>query len=187
MGWKPFKLIPPAFVAKFGGLISERSLIKDDEGRSWPVKIEKTVDGVNRIRRCFIHHDGWQTFVKDNHLQHGDFLVFRLASKSVFKVVAYDPTCCEKKLMVNPQIRGGSSSDEGEARRSIRSGQRVDEGATAAAAAGGGRSSPEEGTSGNPIIISPQQQEVSSPESTPKRSRSLAEIYETCNPAILES
>ncbi|XP_052191294.1 B3 domain-containing protein REM9-like [Diospyros lotus] len=95
--------IPPAFVAKFQGAFPGDVLIKAEEGGSslsWPVKIHKTSAG------CFMHHHGWERFVQDNHLQSGDFLVFNLVCASwVFNVVAYGPSCCQKKLMsMNPQI-----------------------------------------------------------------------------------
>ncbi|XP_052206205.1 B3 domain-containing protein Os01g0723500-like [Diospyros lotus] len=96
--------IPPAFVAKFQGTFPGDVLIKAKEGgssSSWPVKIHKTSAG------CFMHHHGWEKFVQDNHLQSCDSLVFNLtyASSWVFSVVAYGPTCCQKKLMMmNSQI-----------------------------------------------------------------------------------
>lgn len=48
---------------------------------------------------CYIT-EGWPQIVKDLDLQMGDFLVFELLSKGALGVVAYDRTCCEKRITV---------------------------------------------------------------------------------------
>ncbi|GMP31578.1 hypothetical protein CsSME_00005733 [Camellia sinensis var. sinensis] len=90
--------IPPAFVAKMEGELPKNALIEAKSGeQSWEVKIQQIGD-----EHCFTHR-GWEKLVNDNHLRFGDFVVFRLISDSMFHIVTYGPSGCEKEL--NPSIK----------------------------------------------------------------------------------
>lgn len=45
---------------------------------------------------CYFFKKGWRKFVKDQHLEAGDFLVFWFLGDSTFQVVVYDKSGCEK-------------------------------------------------------------------------------------------
>lgn len=58
----------------------------------------------------FIFEDGWKEFVADQSLAVGDFLVFRYNGNSMFKVLVFDSTACEKKkaFLARPSIEEGT-------------------------------------------------------------------------------
>lgn len=62
----------------------------------------------------FFHNDGWHSFVKDNLLKIGDFLVFRYDGESKFKVKFFDRTCCEKDVEVVKRRSGCPASPANE-------------------------------------------------------------------------
>ncbi|KAA8547266.1 hypothetical protein F0562_003870 [Nyssa sinensis] len=74
----------------------ENLTLQTHTGESWGVKIEQ-LGGHD-----YFTHYGWQKFVQDHKLEVGDFLVFCLISDSIFEVVMYDRSGCEKE--VNPPI-----------------------------------------------------------------------------------
>ncbi|KAA8547262.1 hypothetical protein F0562_003874 [Nyssa sinensis] len=75
----------------------ENLTLQTHTGESWGVKIEQ-IGGHD-----YFTHYGWQKFVQDHKLEVGDFLVFCLISESIFEVVMYDRSGCEKE--VNSPIR----------------------------------------------------------------------------------
>ncbi|VVA29260.1 Hypothetical predicted protein [Prunus dulcis] len=69
------------------------SCIFGPSGIRWTVELEERENGL-------FFQDGWQGFVKDHHLEDGDFLVFKYDGESKFKVTIYDRTACEKNVKV---------------------------------------------------------------------------------------
>ncbi|KAK9285272.1 hypothetical protein L1049_024462 [Liquidambar formosana] len=83
--------IPPAFVKNFEGMLSNKSILKTDTRRSCVVNVEQNG------RDCFFTN-GWRKFVRNHHLEIGDFLVFWLVGDSTFEVVTYGRSGCPKNV-----------------------------------------------------------------------------------------
>ncbi|XP_058069230.1 putative B3 domain-containing protein At5g66980 isoform X2 [Magnolia sinica] len=84
-----FKRIPPAFIKNFNGKLLESSILKNCAGRFWLVEVENIVGNL-------YFGNGWQSFVEDNSIQTGDFLVFGYDDSSEFEVKIFGTSGCEK-------------------------------------------------------------------------------------------
>ena len=73
----------------------------NQSGVKWSVKYSK-INGRYYLR------DGWLKFMKDNHLQMGDFLVFWRRTKLTFNVFVYAPNGCLKQ----PTSSSSGSDDQ---------------------------------------------------------------------------
>ncbi|XP_056160861.1 B3 domain-containing protein At4g34400-like isoform X2 [Syzygium oleosum] len=68
-------------------------------GRQWRVKV------ILEARDAYFE-DGWQEFVRDNLVEMNDFMVFSYRSHSVFNVVIFGHSACEKKECALPEEVG---------------------------------------------------------------------------------
>ncbi|XP_048441886.1 B3 domain-containing protein LOC_Os12g40080-like [Pyrus x bretschneideri] len=84
--------IPPTFIRKN---FNRRPLCKCD--LRGPTGIRRTVELEDRENGLFFRN-GWQGFVKDNHLESGDLLVFDYDGETKFNVKIYDRSACEKDV-----------------------------------------------------------------------------------------
>lgn len=100
--------IPPKFTKKYIRPSLSKCSLRGPSGQCWNVELEKTENGM------FFHNDGWHSFVKDNLLKIGDFLVFRYDGESKFKVKIFDRTCCEKDIEVVKRRSGCPASPANE-------------------------------------------------------------------------
>ncbi|KAF7825911.1 putative B3 domain-containing protein [Senna tora] len=82
--------IPLMFSYRFGSVIPKKVTLKVSSNKSWRVDIEEEDDKELYFKR------GWTTFVKDNGLEIGDFIVFKYDGNSTFKVKMYGKSGCEK-------------------------------------------------------------------------------------------
>ncbi|KAL6283593.1 hypothetical protein ACE6H2_014522 [Prunus campanulata] len=90
------KRIPPKFVKNFNVRPLHKCALSGPSGIRWTVELEERGNGL-------FFQDGWQGFVKDHHLEDGDFLVFKYDGESKFKVTIYDRTACEKDVKSIPK------------------------------------------------------------------------------------
>ncbi|KAI3503143.1 hypothetical protein L1887_31579 [Cichorium endivia] len=87
--------LPSAFAKKYlekGNNKKQTLVLEPKSAVKWSVKYFKIEDK-------YYFMDGWIKFIKDNRLQVGDFLVFRLLAaspKSIFQVIFYAPNGCLK-------------------------------------------------------------------------------------------
>ncbi|KAI3699635.1 hypothetical protein L2E82_44059 [Cichorium intybus] len=87
--------LPSAFAEKYlekGNNKKQTLVLEPKSAVKWSVKYFKIEDK-------YYFMDGWIKFIKDNRLQVGDFLVFRLLAaspKSIFQVIFYAPNGCLK-------------------------------------------------------------------------------------------
>lgn len=68
-------------------------LLKTGSDQFWKVDVAKANGSV-----CF--QKGWERFVKDNLLEHTDFVVFEYVKNSTFRVKMYGSHGCEKRVQV---------------------------------------------------------------------------------------
>ncbi|KAL5731088.1 hypothetical protein ACHQM5_003847 [Ranunculus cassubicifolius] len=80
--------IPASFINNFNEIVPKKLFLKVSM-RYWVVSL-KMLD--NKL----VFGKGWKTFVEDNHIEQGHFIVFRLVSELVVNVTVFDKTCCEK-------------------------------------------------------------------------------------------
>ncbi|CAI0553953.1 unnamed protein product [Linum tenue] len=82
--------IPESFINQFGQVLYGKVIFKSSTGNPAVVSVERGSNG------CFFG-TGWPSFVKDNGLHQGDYLVFNFTGHRTVKVVVYDPTGCVKR------------------------------------------------------------------------------------------
>ncbi|VVA16694.1 Hypothetical predicted protein [Prunus dulcis] len=97
--------IPPAFIKNFNGGSLGKCSLRGPSGKGRAVELEERENGL-------FFSKGWQGFVKDHHLEVGNFLVFRYDGESKFKVTIYDRSACEKDVEVAERGIGSSDSIE---------------------------------------------------------------------------
>ncbi|MFS8020674.1 putative transcription factor B3-Domain family [Helianthus anomalus] len=87
----PHLPLPPDFVRNYLKNKTLKDLIirSAKGGYSWRLKIKK-------IGESLCLSSGWASVVQDIQLGFGDFLVFRVLDKSLFKLMVYSPDGCEK-------------------------------------------------------------------------------------------
>ncbi|GAB4847039.1 hypothetical protein Ancab_026051 [Ancistrocladus abbreviatus] len=86
-------LFPPAFQKHLTENVPKQSAIVGRGNQSWIVNLER--EGSNLFFK-----EGWQEFAKDNHLEVGDFLVFKYDGSSSFSVKIFGRTACAKELNI---------------------------------------------------------------------------------------
>ncbi|CAI9278399.1 unnamed protein product [Lactuca saligna] len=88
--------LPTGFVRKhLENDIPENATLRSvNGGYSWRLKIKKDGDIY-----CFA--DGWKQVVEDTRLEFGDFLVFWLLGRSIFKLLIFGTNGCEKNSRLN--------------------------------------------------------------------------------------
>ncbi|KAM1685875.1 hypothetical protein EV1_036728 [Malus domestica] len=93
--------VPRKFLTHIMKELSEIATLKlkGSSDYSWTVNVTKTPKGDVRFNA------GWQEFLKDNSLGHGNFLMFTYDGKMQFSIDIYDKTAC---LRIDDKI--GSSS-----------------------------------------------------------------------------
>uniref|UniRef100_A0A5B7BYF2 TF-B3 domain-containing protein n=1 Tax=Davidia involucrata TaxID=16924 RepID=A0A5B7BYF2_DAVIN len=83
--------IPSAFVKHFNGVVLHKCMLWNPAKRAWHVAMKK-------VDNNLFFQKGWGSFVQDNSLETGDFLLFRYAGNSKFYVKMYGKNCCEKDV-----------------------------------------------------------------------------------------
>ncbi|XP_057970079.1 putative B3 domain-containing protein At5g66980 isoform X2 [Malania oleifera] len=100
--------IPPAFIEHFNGNVPKEVVLKDLAGVCCSVEVETFENGV------FIGN-GWQGFLNDHSIEHGDFLVFRYNGKYLFYVSVFAKNGCKKlKTAVTDLIKNEQGAEEAE-------------------------------------------------------------------------
>lgn len=85
--------LPPSFLRRYElNLPGNVELRVNDSGRRWNVKVERLNNGL------FCFTNGWKKFAEDAALELGEFLVFSLLARSVFHVVIYGSSLCEREI-----------------------------------------------------------------------------------------
>ncbi|KAK9929530.1 hypothetical protein M0R45_026626 [Rubus argutus] len=112
-------LIPPKFTKNLVGNVRSphKCDLRGPSGQCWAVELEKTENGL-------FFHNGWQHFVKDHHLEVGDFLIFRYHGESKFTVTIYDRSACEKDVEVakrrsNSSVSLGSNGNQAQVKEVV--------------------------------------------------------------------
>ncbi|CAI0458501.1 unnamed protein product, partial [Linum tenue] len=82
--------IPDSFIDAFGQDLDGKVTLKPNAGTPAVVSVEWGSRG------CFFGA-GWPSFVDDNGLQEGEYLVFNFTGSETVDVVIYDPTGCVKR------------------------------------------------------------------------------------------
>ncbi|KMT13751.1 hypothetical protein BVRB_4g081300 [Beta vulgaris subsp. vulgaris] len=82
-------VIPPDFVKNFEGKTMTKVILKNMQGEGWKVELEKA--------ECkLLMTKGWESFVIDNSLARGEFLIFTYEGSGVFFVKIFSTNGCEK-------------------------------------------------------------------------------------------
>lgn len=102
--------IPPAFIKNFNRGSLRKCSLRGPSGKGRAVELEERENGL-------FFSKGWQGFVKDHHLEVGNFLVFRYDGESKFKVTIYDRSACEKDVEVAERGIGSSVPIESKGNR----------------------------------------------------------------------
>ncbi|CAN8277615.1 unnamed protein product [Cochlearia groenlandica] len=102
-------MIPPSFIDILEKPLPNKTLLKDEIGRSWSVET-RTQD--TQEKNCVLFTKGWCIFAKDQSLEFGDFLVFRYDGDSIFYVKIFAKDGCRKDLCVVDERRTRVSFDK---------------------------------------------------------------------------
>lgn len=70
--------------------LSEKVTLRGPSGNIWTTYLARRGED-------YVLENGWQDFVKDHSLNEGDFLVFRHVEDSMFNVLIFDTTGCERE------------------------------------------------------------------------------------------
>uniref|UniRef100_A0A7N0TPN8 TF-B3 domain-containing protein n=1 Tax=Kalanchoe fedtschenkoi TaxID=63787 RepID=A0A7N0TPN8_KALFE len=92
--------VPREFVAYMRGRTCGAAELAGPSGETWLVEL------VQEGKHLFFT-DGWQTFVKENMVEYGDFLFFKLHCNLMFSVVIFDETMCEKGVALGAKCSRG--------------------------------------------------------------------------------
>lgn len=76
---------------KFNGHVPRFCGLRCPCGNLWAVNLKV-------IKNRLVFHDGWQSFAKHHFLEIGDFLTFTLDGESIFDVIIYGKSYCEKNI-----------------------------------------------------------------------------------------
>ncbi|KAI9111211.1 hypothetical protein K1719_017822 [Acacia pycnantha] len=87
--------IPPLFVSRFSSLTPKTVVLFCSSERSWMVDIEEEDNTQLYFKR------GWNTFVEDNALEFGDFIVFKFDGNSTFKAKIYEKSYLRRKTSMS--------------------------------------------------------------------------------------
>ncbi|KAH7651328.1 B3 DNA binding domain-containing protein [Dioscorea alata] len=90
--------IPVRFMKHISMKSLEKVVLRGPSGSRWPVKLSRTGKGT------FLS-DGWMNFVKTHALREYEFLVFRYNGRTLFDVLVFDITACEREDLFNIRRR----------------------------------------------------------------------------------
>ncbi|GMI86437.1 maternal effect embryo arrest 45 [Hibiscus trionum] len=95
--------IPPAFVKYiFKGNAPSIFTLYSDSRNLWRARVE--IEQGN-----YFISGGWSKFAKHHRLETGDFLVFFLVDSSMFDVIIYNRTACEKNVTLAANTQNGET------------------------------------------------------------------------------
>ncbi|KAL1561851.1 putative B3 domain-containing protein [Salvia divinorum] len=98
-------LIPPDFTKGFRRALSEKVILKNNDGKTWSVEVRETPSGI------FLK-DGWQSFVEYHGLKVGEFLVFCYRGSYSFLVKIFGVNGCKKEILGPNNIATRVKSEE---------------------------------------------------------------------------
>ncbi|KAF5727231.1 putative B3 domain-containing protein [Tripterygium wilfordii] len=81
--------IPNAFIARIGLVLPEKVILRFPPGRTWHVKVIE-------VENEFFFGKGWKEFVKDNNVEHEDFLFFKYNGRNMFDFKLFGKSGTEK-------------------------------------------------------------------------------------------
>uniref|UniRef100_A0A803KW37 TF-B3 domain-containing protein n=1 Tax=Chenopodium quinoa TaxID=63459 RepID=A0A803KW37_CHEQI len=82
--------IPRKFKDEYREKLSQRVTLRGPSGDSWTAALAQRGEDIEL-------RNGWRDFVKDHSLEEGDFLVFQHVESSLFNVLIFDKTGCERE------------------------------------------------------------------------------------------
>ncbi|CAN1813770.1 Putative B3 domain-containing protein Os04g0347400, partial [Linum perenne] len=83
--------IPEAFMDKYGNILPRKLVLKSSYGNLTVVSVERSTRG------CYFKL-GWGSFVEENAIEEGDFMVFNFSGNETVDVVVYESDGCLKGL-----------------------------------------------------------------------------------------
>ncbi|PSS02559.1 B3 domain-containing protein [Actinidia chinensis var. chinensis] len=99
--------IPLAFAAHVKGGIPDTAFLRSCNGELWQVEVTKD-------RNDLFFTNGWETFVEDNSVELGDFLVFDYIGNWVFDFKVLGRTGCNKDVVEEKDEEYKEGEGEGE-------------------------------------------------------------------------
>lgn len=75
----------------FNGRVPRMCGLRGPCGKCWAVELEE-------IKNRLVFHNGWQRFLNHHFLEVGDFLTFTYDGVSIFDVIIYGKSYCEKNV-----------------------------------------------------------------------------------------
>uniref|UniRef100_A0A803MCN2 TF-B3 domain-containing protein n=1 Tax=Chenopodium quinoa TaxID=63459 RepID=A0A803MCN2_CHEQI len=82
--------IPRKFKDEYKEKLLQRVTLRGPSGDCWTVALAQRGEDIEL-------RNGWRDFVKDHSLEEGDFLVFQHVENSLFNVLMFDKTGCERE------------------------------------------------------------------------------------------
>ncbi|XP_058727665.1 uncharacterized protein LOC131599270 [Vicia villosa] len=113
--------LPKTFCDNIKKALPESVTLKDPGGVLWNIEV------TSRDDTLYLTH-GWQQFVKEHSLKENDFLVFKYNGESLFEVLIFDESLCEKAACyfvrkcqhaVNTEQGGGCGSPKKDSDNSV--------------------------------------------------------------------
>ncbi|CAN1190478.1 Putative B3 domain-containing protein Os08g0325100 [Linum perenne] len=86
-----FQRIPDGFMDKYGDILPRKLVLKSSYGNLTVVSVERSTRG------CYFKL-GWGSFVEENAIEEGDFMVFNFSGNETVDVVVYESDGCLKGL-----------------------------------------------------------------------------------------
>ncbi|XP_020254477.1 B3 domain-containing protein Os12g0592300-like isoform X2 [Asparagus officinalis] len=103
-----YEKIPKKFSDHFKSELSQNVILRSPSGTIWSVELAKTSDEIS-------FQVGWDEFVKDNHIQEGDFVIFKYNGNSCFKFSIFKRDHCERassSVLKKGNLETGRKSDD---------------------------------------------------------------------------
>ncbi|CAI9099047.1 OLC1v1035808C1 [Oldenlandia corymbosa var. corymbosa] len=83
-------MLPLAWTEIMAGKLPSKAFLRDHYGNIWPVEI-------GNIDNKTYFLEGWTRFIKQNHMEHGDFFIFQYDGIHVFNVKLFGTDSCGKR------------------------------------------------------------------------------------------
>ncbi|CAI9099050.1 OLC1v1035811C2 [Oldenlandia corymbosa var. corymbosa] len=83
-------MLPTAWTKEMQGKLPTKALLRDRYGNIWHVKL------TNDQEKTYFHQ-GWTTFIQQNYLEKGDFIIFKFDGIHVFNVRILGYDSCDKR------------------------------------------------------------------------------------------
>ncbi|XP_043707994.1 putative B3 domain-containing protein At5g66980 isoform X2 [Telopea speciosissima] len=99
-------LIPPEFIKHFNRNLPGIFILRNPNGKLWPVRVKKLKDN-------WFFRRGWRQFVRYHRLKPGEFLIFRYNGDSKFRVTIFAKNACEKEFPSSAKRRKNSDHENG--------------------------------------------------------------------------